>query len=50
MVPEDVKALAPIVLAHRLILQPEAELQGRTAADIIARAMQSVPVPRPVSA
>jgi MoxR-like ATPase len=50
IVPEDVKALAPIVLAHRLILQPEAELQGRTAADIIARAMQSVPVPRPVSA
>jgi MoxR-like ATPase len=50
IVPEDVKALAPIVLAHRLILQPEAELQGRTAVDVIARAMQSVPVPRPVSA
>ncbi len=50
VVPEDVKALAPIVLAHRLILQPEAELQGRTSGDIIARAVQSVPVPRPISA
>ncbi|SOD71868.1 MoxR-like ATPase [Jatrophihabitans sp. GAS493] len=44
--PEDVKEMAPVVLAHRLILQPEAELQGRTAAEIITRALQSVPVPR----
>ena len=50
VIPEDVKALAPLVLGHRLILQPEAELQGRTPADIIARAIQSVPVPRPVTA
>ena len=50
VVPEDVKAIAPVVLAHRVILQPEAELQGRTGAELIARAVQSVPVPRAVAA
>jgi MoxR-like ATPase len=48
--PEDVKDLAPVVLAHRVILQPDAELQGRTGAELIARAVQSVPVPRTVPA
>jgi MoxR-like ATPase len=46
VVPEDVKAMAPVVLAHRVILQPDAELQGRTGIELIARAVQSVPVPR----
>jgi MoxR-like ATPase len=46
VVPEDVKAMAPVVLAHRVILQPDAELQGRTGTELIARAVQSVPVPR----
>jgi MoxR-like ATPase len=50
VLPEDVKAMAPVVLAHRLILQPEAELQGRTGAELVARALQSVPVPRTVTA
>ncbi len=44
--PEDVKQMAPVVLAHRVILQPDAELQGRTGAELITRALQSVPVPR----
>jgi MoxR-like ATPase len=46
VIPEDVKRMAPIVLAHRVILQPDAELQGRTGSELIARALQSVPVPR----
>ena len=46
VVPEDVKGMAPVVLAHRLILQTDAELQGRTATELIARAVASVPVPR----
>ena len=46
VVPEDVKQMAPTVLAHRVILQPDAELQGRTSAEIIARALHTVPVPR----
>ncbi|WP_416979301.1 AAA family ATPase [Streptomyces sp. T028] len=41
--PEDVKALAGSVLAHRLILTPEAELSGRTGADVIAEVLASVP-------
>jgi MoxR-like ATPase len=44
--PEDVKTMASVVLSHRVILQPEAELQGRTSGELIARAVQSVPVPR----
>ncbi|MGI8665419.1 MAG: AAA family ATPase [Jatrophihabitans sp.] len=44
--PEDVKAMAAVVLAHRVILQPDAELQGRTGAELIGRAVGSVPVPR----
>ncbi|MCW2525640.1 MAG: ATPase [Pseudonocardiales bacterium] len=46
VVPEDVKAIATAVLAHRVILQPDAELQGRTGTEMIIRAVQSVPVPR----
>ncbi|HEV7205000.1 MAG TPA: MoxR family ATPase [Jatrophihabitans sp.] len=49
VVPEDVKAMAPVVLAHRVILQPDAELQGRTGVELITRAMHSVPVPRAVA-
>jgi MoxR-like ATPase len=48
--PEDVKEMAPAVLAHRVILQPDAELQGRTGSELIARAVQSVPVPRTIPA
>jgi MoxR-like ATPase len=48
--PEDVKEMAPAVLAHRVILQPDAELQGRTGVELIARAVQSVPVPRTIPA
>ena len=50
VIPEDVKQMAPVVLAHRVILQPEAELQGRTGAELVARALQSVPVPRATNA
>jgi MoxR-like ATPase len=31
VIPEDIKTLVPLTLAHRLILKPEAELRGRTA-------------------
>jgi MoxR-like ATPase len=50
VIPEDVKEMAPVVLAHRVILQPDAELQGRTGAELITRAVQSVPVPHAVAA
>jgi MoxR-like ATPase len=44
--PEDVKTMAQSTLAHRIILRPDAEIQGRTAADVVARALEAVPVPR----
>src|SRR5215208_2408679 len=36
VIPEDIKTLVPLTLAHRLILTPEAELRGRTAHNILA--------------
>ena len=44
--PDDVKAMTQVTLAHRVILRPDAEIQGRTPGDVIARALQAVPVPR----
>jgi MoxR-like ATPase len=46
LVPEDVKALAVPVVAHRLIVTPEAELRGRTGADVVGEVLQSVPTPQ----
>jgi MoxR-like ATPase len=41
---EDVHAVAPGVLGHRLIVRPEAEVEGKRALDIIAELIDSVPV------
>jgi MoxR-like ATPase len=46
VVPEDAKVLAVHVLAHRIILQPDAELRGATAADVVRRVLDAVPVPQ----
>ncbi|MQY09576.1 AAA family ATPase [Actinomadura macrotermitis] len=46
LVPEDVKALAVPVIAHRLIVTPEAELRGRTGADVVAEVLAAVPTPQ----
>jgi len=46
-VPDDVKALAAPVLAHRLVLTPDAELAGHTATDVVREVLASVPVPQP---
>jgi MoxR-like ATPase len=43
---DDVKAMAPYVLGHRLLMSPDAELAGTTAHDLIAGLLASVPVPR----
>lgn len=42
---DDVKALAPYVLSHRLLLRPEAELQGVTPVSLIESTLAAVPVP-----
>lgn len=46
VVPDDVVAVAPAVLRHRLQLRPEAELERYTADDAVATAVSTVPVPR----
>ncbi len=45
VVPEDVQALAQPVLAHRLILAPEARATGVTAAEVVAEALTATPAP-----
>jgi MoxR-like ATPase len=44
--PEDVKAMAAPVLRHRLVLRPEAELEGATADDLVRELLETVEVPR----
>jgi MoxR-like ATPase len=45
LVPDDVKAVARPVLAHRLILAPEARSAGLTSADVVREALERTPVP-----
>ena len=45
VLPDDVKALARPVLAHRLILAPEARAAGLTAEEIVGEAVEQTPVP-----
>jgi MoxR-like ATPase len=42
---DDVKGLAPSVLAHRLVLTPQAELDGVSATDLIERVLGGVLTP-----
>ena len=45
VIPEDIAAVFPDVVGHRLMLQPKARLTGTTAADVTADLIQSVPMP-----
>ena len=45
VLPDDVKAIARPVLAHRLILAPEARSAGLTAEEIVGEAVEQTPVP-----
>jgi MoxR-like ATPase len=44
--PDDVAELAPAVLAHRLVMTPEAELERFGPVDALRAALAEVPVPR----
>ncbi len=44
--PDDVKAMAPATLGHRLAIRTEAQLDGTTAAGVLANVLASLPVPR----
>jgi MoxR-like ATPase len=45
VLPEDVQALAVPVLAHRLILAPEARASGVSAEEVVTEALAATPVP-----
>ena len=44
--PDDVKAYAPAVLRHRVLLAPELEVEQRSADDVLAAVLDRVPAPR----
>jgi len=44
VLPDDIKALAPITLAHRLIVKPDAELRGYTAETILTEVLETTPL------
>jgi MoxR-like ATPase len=46
VVPDDIKALAQAVLAHRLVLTAEASMQGVDPADVVDDVLHHVPVPK----
>ena len=53
VLPDDVKRQAPAVLRHRLFLDADAQMRGRTAAAVVSELLTRVPVPaeepRPVA-
>jgi MoxR-like ATPase len=50
VIPDDVKALAPAVLRHRVGLQPDAEIEGISADDCIEEILREVRVPATIAA
>ena len=44
--PDDVKAVAGLVTSHRLVLTPEATLEGIAQGALVNRILEQVPVPR----
>lgn len=45
VLPDDVKAMAPAVCAHRLMLSGGARLRDRTADEVVAEVLHTVPAP-----
>jgi MoxR-like ATPase len=45
VVPDDIKIVAPAVLEHRLMLTPEAQLQGLTQTEVLDSVLATVAVP-----
>ena len=44
--PDDIKALAPSMLPHRLLPKPDSRVRGVRSSDIVTEIIDSVPVPR----
>lgn len=46
VLPDDIQTLAPLVMAHRVMLSPEAKAARKTAIEVVDRLIASVRVPR----
>ena len=46
--PDDIKTVSHAVLAHRIVLTPEAELNRRTAAEVLDDVLGATPQPTAV--
>ncbi len=46
VIPDDVKALAPALLRHRVILSPAAEINGRKIEEIVLAIIETIEAPR----
>ena len=46
VIPDDVKALAPALLRHRLILSPAAEINGRQVEEVVMEIIEGIEAPR----
>ena len=45
VLPDDVKQMAPYVLTHRLVVNPQTRLRGRQPEDVIREVVETVAVP-----
>ena len=45
VIPDDVKEMAPPVLTHRLVVNPQTRLRGRVPEDVVREIVDTVPVP-----
>jgi MoxR-like ATPase len=46
IIPDDVKYIGVSVLQHRILLSPETEMEGRSAATIVKRLIEKIEVPK----
>ena len=44
-IPEDLKELAPLILAHRLMIKPESQMRGVTSRHVVEQILNSLAVP-----
>ena len=44
--PDDIRAMAPPVLEHRLIVRPEFEIEGLDEREVVTKILGEIPVPR----
>jgi len=45
VIPDDVKSMAPFVLTHRLMVNPQTRLRGRRPEDVIQQVVETISVP-----